>query len=438
MDDNMKRKILTVLSFLFLMSASLYAQSGVLPLDSGETQTLKTEHSENANNVSSQSQIGLLSAISNGTIFLNNRFRTEIVAATSVENAYAHTNRLQLGYGTLPWYGFSGFADFVDVRPIGPERYNAAGLNNEPGRAVVADPRLTVLNQLYGQFQEENYDFLLRIGRQRIIHQNARFIGNVGWRQNEQTFDAITTNTSLGMDDLKLQYSYVWQVNRIFGPEHPQGIFESNSHLAHLTYSNIIPGSTLTAFFYNLDFEEAAVLSSNTIGFRLNGDFGVSSDFSLHYAGSLASQQEAGDNPNDYSAMYYMMDLSVSKTNLGKVGLMYEVQESDDGTPFRTPLATLHAFQGWADLFLATPSGGLEDLNVHVNGQLPWGISGTLKHHWFYGNESGQLLGRELDFSLGKKINDNLNFLVKFADFNGMNSSPDVRKFWMQLNFNFN
>lgn len=77
----------------------------------------------------------------NGNITFNNRFRTELVTADGLDNARAITNRLQVGYGTSPWYGFSVFTDFVDVRPIGVEKYNAAGLNDQPDRAIVADPR---------------------------------------------------------------------------------------------------------------------------------------------------------------------------------------------------------------------------------------------------------------------------------------------------------
>ena len=33
---------------------------------------------------------------------------------------------------------------------------------------------------------------------------------------------------------------------------------------------------------------------------------------------------------------------------------------------FQTPLATLHAFNGWADKFLSTPVNGIEDLYFRV------------------------------------------------------------------------
>jgi len=380
----------------------------------------------------------LIRAITGGNIHLNNRLRSETVHTDVARDAFAITNRLQLGYSTQPLYGLSAYAEFLDIRPISRETYNAAGLNNQPERAVIADPRMTVMNQLYAQFQENTTDLILRIGRQRIIHQNARFVGNVGWRQNEQTFDAATLNTSFGIENLTLEYSYIWQVNRIFGPDHPAGIFTSDSHLLHLTYNELVPNSTLTAFYYNLDFENQPALSSQTIGFRLNGSINLTDDLSLLYTGSYVLQQDSGDNPLDFSTDYSLTDISISKRNTGRAGVAIEVLGSDADASFQTPLATLHAFQGWSDLFLSTPAGGLRDLNVYASsGQLPWGLSALARHHWFYGDESGNHLGRELNASLGKRISQNLSFLIKYADFRSNSTLPDTRKIWLQAEFTF-
>src|SRR3546814_12023345 len=50
----------------------------------------------------------------------------------------------------------------------------------------------------------------------------------------------------------------------------------------------------------------------------------------------------------------------------------YEVLGSDAGVfAFQTPLATLHKFQGWADLFLTTPSAGVRDLNFTLTKKFP-------------------------------------------------------------------
>lgn len=380
----------------------------------------------------------LFRALSGGRITFNNRFRVELVTQDGLDDARALTNRLQLGYGTRPYHGFSGYVDFVDVRPIGPANYNAAGLNNKPGHAVVADPRLTVLNQLYGQFRDESFGFMLRVGRQRIIHHSSRFIGNVGWRQNEQTFDALTANSSFGVENLNLEYSYIWQVNRIQGPDHPMGIFTSDSHLAHLIYDDLIPGSRFTGFYYYLDFDEVPLFATQTYGVRLNGSFSMGEDLSVQYAGSFALQESAGENPVNYSAAYYMADLSVGKTGRVRAGAAWEVLGSDNGdAAFQTPLATLHAVQGWADLFLNTPPDGLEDFSVYATATLPWDVNATARHHWFHSNEMDDQYGREWNFSVGKRFTPNLSFLLKFADFRSESTLPDSRKFWLQMEIAF-
>ncbi|MEI8045213.1 MAG: hypothetical protein WCL11_27625, partial [Verrucomicrobiota bacterium] len=53
----------------------------------------------------------------------------------------------------------------------------------------------------------------------------------------------------------------------------------------------------------------------------------------------------------------------------GLVG--YEVLEGNGTIGFATPLATLHAFNGWADMFLSTPANGLKDFYLKAGYSLP-------------------------------------------------------------------
>ena len=83
----------------------------------------------------------------------------------------------------------------------------------------------------------------------------------------------------------------------------------------------------------------------------------------LLYRAEYATQSDYADNPADYSTDYYALEGGIAAAGLtAKVG--YEVLGSDNnGTAsFKTPLATLHKFNGWADKFLVTPAAGLEDL----------------------------------------------------------------------------
>ena len=80
---------------------------------------------------------------------------------------------------------------------------------------VVADPEAYEINR----FQLTNTSLpgtTLTLGRQRIVLDDQRFVGAVGWRQNEQTFDALRmVNRSVA--NLVLDATYLNRVNRVFG-----------------------------------------------------------------------------------------------------------------------------------------------------------------------------------------------------------------------------
>ena len=59
---------------------------------------------------------------------------------------------------------------------------------------------------------------------------------------------------------------------------------------------------------------------------------------------------------------------------------------------FRTPLATLHKFQGWSDKFLVTPNAGLRDTYIGVKGKVQ-GIGWKLSWHDFGADEGGADFG---------------------------------------------
>ena len=68
----------------------------------------------------------------------------------------------------------------------------------------------------------------------------------------------------------------------------------------------------------------------------------------------------ASFNPANYRVHYTFLEGGVDIKS-AELKLGYELLGSDDSKSFSTPLATLHAFNGWADMFLATPATGLKD-----------------------------------------------------------------------------
>ena len=375
----------------------------------------------------------LTEALIGGDFKLNLRLRGEIVEQDGRDTAQAYTGRLRLGYGTKPLYGLSLYAELEDIRSADEDLYNAAGLNGEPQKAVVADPEDTELNQAFVRY--ENPYVGATVGRQRTILDDARFVGNVGWRQNEQTYDAYTL-TSDWIPDTSIFYSYVDDVNRIFGPDANRD-FESDSHLLNASYSGL-PIGELTAFAYFLDFRNADANSSNSFGVRLSGSQEVAESCSLGYTASYAHQVDAADNPTDYDADYFLVEATLSKKGLGRLGVGYEVLGSDSGDfAFRTPLATLHAFNGWADLFLVTPNEGLEDLYFLAGADLPLGLKSLVVYHMYFSHNRSRDFGGELDAVVSKKLNEHISILGKLAVFHSDSELPKTQKYWLQMELKF-
>ncbi len=183
----------------------------------------------------------------------------------------------------------------------------------------MADPEGTVVNQaliLYRGFENT----VLRAGRQRIKLDNHRFVGDVGWRQNDQTYDSFSlTNTSL--PDTDIEYAYIDRVNRIFGPDSgvPAAYFRSDSHVLNLRHK----WSTnwdVAAYAYLLDLEDAPLLSSKSLGIRFNGSIDINDRISTRYTLEYAQQKNYGDNPNRYSADY--IHLEAALTAMGITGTL--------------------------------------------------------------------------------------------------------------------
>ncbi len=88
---------------------------------------------------------------------------------------------------------------------------------------VVAGSAMLFGSMLFGygaQAGEDIRDLVLK-----GIWDNARFIGNVGFRQNEQTFDALRVGTTY-LPDTDIGYTYLEEVHRIFGRDHAAGRLE--------------------------------------------------------------------------------------------------------------------------------------------------------------------------------------------------------------------
>lgn len=384
---------------------------------------------------------GLDDLVSGGKASLQFRYRLENVDQDGIaRDATANTLRLRLNLVTGEVNGFSGMVEFDRLQALGPEDYNSTR-NGETSYPVVADPQGTDLNQVYVQYQGLA-DTVIRLGRQRITLDNHRFVGNVGWRQNEQTYDAFSIETKT-LPETTITYAYIDTVRRVFGPDSgsPTATYGGNSHLFNLKYAGL-PVGAVSLYGYYLDFDDAQTLSSKTIGLRLDGSRKLSEALTATWRAEYARQQDAAGNPASIDASYRLLEAGLKGAQVGAtIGL--EVLGGESGTfpsnrnpAFQTPLATLHAFNGWADKFLTTPSAGIEDLYVTLTGTFA-GFNAQATWHDFSAEATGADYGTELDLSVGRKLGKRYEVLAKLADYSADGLFTDTRKLWLQVSASF-
>lgn len=368
-----------------------------------------------------------------GKLIFEQRLRYESVDQDNLpETAGALTLRTRLGYETPAWHGLKALVEGENVLALS-DRYNST-INGKTRYPTVADPEATELNRLQVAWTGDKGG--VTVGRQRIILGGARFVGNVGFRQNEQTFDAVRLDLKPAKG-VTATYAYVDKVHRVFGPDSPQGEWDSQSHLMQVDAAT--PAGQLTAYGFLLDFANAPAQSSATYGLRLAGSRPLGDGRALTYEGEYARQSDYGSNPASFSLDYLGAGLGL-KTAKGAVSLGYERLDGDGRQGFQTPLATLHAYQGWDDVFLTTPRNGVRDLNLRATRTVKLSNGKALRlqlaAHNFEAAKGAQAYGSELDVLAAYPLTKRLNLEAKAARFDGVGPAyPDRTKVWVNLEF---
>lgn len=374
----------------------------------------------------------------------------------------AHALTLRLRTGAQISSGPLAFLAEAEATLALDGRYNS-GVNGRPLYPVIPDPENVELNRLQMEYRTPVLG--MTVGRQRINLDDQRFVGSVAWRQNEQTFDAMRVDYR-GISNLRVDLIYARSVRTIWGVD--GGKFGATHRPAHIGGDNLFANisyksdfGTLTGFAYLVEQDEAVIAlrrnSSQTYGARLVGAVPLSRAVKLAYLGSYARQGNYAGNPVRYRADYAAAELALEWEGEGqglRLAAGYELLGSDKqatgiagGYAFQTPYATLHKFNGWADKFLTTPATGLQDHYAALSYTLkmPGGmgpLTASLVAHRFDSDRLNIHYGEEYDAQLSLKINENLNALIKYADYRhkaGANyaGGADTRKFWTEIGYVF-
>jgi hypothetical protein len=376
---------------------------------------------------------------------IDTRLRMEQVDQDPLaQDADALTLRARLGFETGKAWNTSLLIEGEAVIPLHDDYRPDPAVATMVTYPVVADDEAYEINR----FQVTNTSLpgtTLTLGRQRILLDDQRFVGNSGWRQNEQTFDAFRM-VNRSVTNLVLDATYLDRVNRVNGPDSPQGVYKGDSFLLNAGYQTKI--GKISAFGYLLDFEPITDIpaginpvrdSTSTYGLRFAGEKPVGK-VKLGYAASYATQTDYADNPFDFDLAYEFVELTATFRQFG-LGVGTEIMEGNGVKGFGTPLSSLHKFQGWADKFLATPANGIEDLYATASVNLKGvGVLDTLgfivTYHDYDAERIAADYGSEWDASIAAK-HKRYNLLLKYADYQqgALPTARSTAKLWAQFEF---
>ncbi len=400
-------------------------------------------------------------ALTGGKTTANIQYRYENVDQPSpttgarLNDAKASTIRLRLGYETAEYMGFGGLVQIEHISAN--DAYNSR-VNGRTNYSVVADAKVTEINQAYLSYSGIPQT-RVKFGRQLIRLDNDRWVGNVVWRQNHQTYDGVTA-VNRSLPDTTLTAAFITNANRVFSDasrDNGTGALLGN-HAMRTTLLNAnykgLGFAELVGYGYFLDYDPSALAfgrnnSTKTIGARMKGTAPMG-DNKLLYSAEYANQSNYKDNNwngGNYNVRYTLLeggvDLKAAQFKLG-----YELLSGNGKQSLSTPLATLFAFNGWADVFLVTPVNGLQDVYANARTTVAGIVIGA-DYHDFRSDHGDFKYGTEWDLIASKQINKTYSVGTRYASFKADNNSAaavaatscttcfDTRKFWVYGAMNF-
>lgn len=334
-------------------------------------------------------------------------------AKTNTANAF--TGRLRLGYLTPVFEGLQAYAEFQGNQDIGLNDYNNGKpfYNNKPQYEVIGDPQRNELDQLWFSFKGiPNTE--AKVGRQRIELDNQRFIGSSPWRQLERTYEAaLVTNTSITNSVITVGY-----IDQVQNPDATTDKIQLPLLNASYNFANI---GKLTGYSYLMEFNDPLFYrkSNQTYGLRFDGKHAFNDHLTLLYTAEYALQRDygrSGQFSGHYQEDYYNIVGGFNAYGITAKAGMEQLGGAGYGKTFNTPLASIHGFNGWTDLFLLTPDKGLRDVYANVETDV-LGVKLTGQYHNFSSESGNKNYGDSWGFMASKEIFKHYTIMAKYMDF---------------------
>lgn len=385
----------------------------------------------------------VLNALEKGKAHLDFRLRYEDVNKGN-QGAQALTLRSRLGFETLPYELFRAFVEFDDVRAIPSDDNYFSGANAQFDDLFIEDPEGTEINQAWIAYDISNT--LIKYGRQTLSLNNERLLGGDKWRQNEQTFSALSIQNET-LNYLRFEFMQINQVQTNQDDVLESAHQDINAKLLNINYRGFWLNDLSFYALWISDHPDDKAWESATYGIHFAGDLG--GDFSVAYQLDLARQEDAGDNTANYSVGYSLIDFVFGYQGM-HLALGYEYLGAEADGYFVSPLGSVHEFQGATDQFtndgLGNVPGGIQDIYL--------GLGYKLDYDFGYGLFPLSFEVKYHDFSSVKKLNgltdlgeewvlgvslilDNYDISLQYSDYHAAQFSEDENRAWLSMSASF-
>ncbi len=407
--------------------------------------------------VAMMSGLGAVSAQADGDILsdvkvkgqIRPRLETVDDSVNKSATAFTARTKLTINANLFGVEGLTSSIGMISVNNFGMTDHNsgANGHSDAAGNtayAKIIDPQDAMLS-------EATIDYAvgktaLHLGRSNINLDNQRFIGTVGWRQLERSYDTVYAANS-SVENLSVLAAYVYGFAGVTGVT----TTDTNSAILHVGYK-AMPALNVTGYAYLLGS------ISDTYGLALTGK--IDAGAKLTYRAEYAMQSDA--TLETYNAASGAVDASYFNVDFGAnisgvlLGVNYEMLSgstgSDGKTNFQPTLGTNHKFNGWADKFFVGntgPLGGLNDMNVRA-GYKAKGFGKLLAVYHVFSASENMATATATDTDLGSEIDvvyantipgaKGLKGLIKYAGYTGgtvTGYTANVSKVWLGLDYKF-
>ena len=215
-------------------------------------------------------------------------------------------------------------------------------------------------------------------------------------------------------------------------------VVNTNLNLFHATYRTL-PNVTASLHGYFVEVDDDASLSSRSFGARILGAHSLDKDLRVTYLGEFARHNEFRNNPASFSLDSCRVEPGV-KLGDAAASIGIEVLEGNGAASVQTPFATLHKFQGFADVFTTTPALGIEDRFIafeykrtrvaSFDSVRVWGA-----YHAFTSNRSSTDYGSEIDATIALSFLQRYRVTLKYANYDANRFAADTERFWVFFEF---